>query len=80
LVTQLYVEERPSAIHVKNKKSNMEPTLTQSGALYLAQHKIAKRRRAFFRRSRAAGGKRIADIVTFGELASLPVVHRDNGR
>src|SRR5260370_28803492 len=32
----------------------MEPTLTQNGALYLAQHKISKRRTAFFRRLRRA--------------------------
>ncbi len=32
----------------------MEPTLTQNSALYLAQHKISKRRTAFFRRLRRA--------------------------
>jgi hypothetical protein len=58
----------------------MEPTLTQSGALYLAQHRIAKRRSAFFRRFRVAATNHAADLVTFGELARASSVHLDNGR
>jgi hypothetical protein len=58
---------------------NMEQTLTQSGALYLAQHKIAKRRSTFFRRFNVAARKQTPDIVTFGDLVSLPR-YRDNGR
>jgi hypothetical protein len=40
----------------------MELTLTQSGALYLAQHKISKRRSPLFRHLRAADGKESPDL------------------
>jgi hypothetical protein len=58
----------------------MEQTLTQSGHLYLAQHKIAKRRTAFFRRFNVAARKQTPDIVRFGDLANLPPANPDNGR
>jgi hypothetical protein len=58
----------------------MEPTLTQSGALYLAQHKIAKRRNSFFRRINAAARKQTRGLVTLGKSSSLPPFNSDNGR
>jgi hypothetical protein len=58
----------------------MEPTLTQSGALYLAHHKVAKCGNAFFRRFNFAARKQTPLIVTFGELANLSAKYRDNGR
>jgi hypothetical protein len=60
----------------------MELTLTQSSALYLAQHKILKRRTAFFRRWRA-GSKNQAHDLQRQALCSASVVsrfHQDNGR
>jgi DNA-binding CsgD family transcriptional regulator len=58
----------------------MEPTLTESGALYLAQHKVEKCRNAFFRRIKAAATKPHHGIVTFGKSSRLPLFNRDNGR
>jgi hypothetical protein len=58
----------------------MEPTLTQNGALYLAQHKMEKRRNAFFRHFNAAARKRNPDRVRFGKSSRLPVFSPDNGR
>jgi hypothetical protein len=58
----------------------MEATLTQSGALYLAQHKVEKRRSAFFRRIDVAARKQNPGIVTFGKSSRLPPFNRDNGR
>jgi hypothetical protein len=39
----------------------MEPTVTQSSALYFVQHKVAKKRGSFFRRFSLAGGKQWTD-------------------
>jgi hypothetical protein len=64
-------------------KINIEPTLTQNGALYLAQHRIFERRSAFFRKMRSAGSKRAPDIrrrLTLGELIIGQRLHQDNGR
>ena len=36
----------------------MEPTVTQNGALYFAQHKTSPQRAALFRRFRFARGKK----------------------
>jgi hypothetical protein len=61
----------------------MEPTLTQNSALYLAQHKVSKRRAALFRRFRVAAGKELPDAVrrlTFGNELIVRRLHRDNGR
>jgi hypothetical protein len=58
----------------------MQPTLTESGALYLAQHKVEKRRNAFFRRIKVAAIKQKPGIVTFGKSFRLPLFNRDNGR
>jgi hypothetical protein len=60
----------------------MEPTLTQSCALYLAQHKTSKRRVALFQ-IRAAARKRAPDIhrrLTHDELFRHLPLYRDNGR
>jgi hypothetical protein len=58
----------------------MEPTLTESGALYLAQHKVEKRRSAFFRRIKAAARKQNPGILTFGKSSRLALFNTDNGR
>ena len=62
------------------RKPNMEVTLTPSGAPFSTQHKIAERRRAFFRKSTSAARNRAADLVKSGNLASVPAAHSDNGR
>ncbi len=61
----------------------MEPTLTQNGALYLAQHRIAKERHAFFKlfRDRARRqGPGVRGPATFGGAAIALRFHPDNGR
>ena len=61
----------------------MESTLTQNGALYLAQHRTAKERRAFFKLFRDRAKRRGPDIrrpVTFGEATIVLGFHPDNGR
>ena len=60
----------------------MEPTLTQSSALYVAQDKISKRRTAFFRRWRAGSKNQAPDLrrqILCG-VSVVPLFHRDNGR
>jgi hypothetical protein len=62
---------------------NMEPTLTQNGALYFAQHKVPKRRAVLFRRFRMAARKELPDVVrrlTFGDEFIVRQLYRDNGR
>jgi hypothetical protein len=51
--------ERPVTFKTK---PNMQLTLTQSGALYLAQHRNSKRRSAPFRHLRTAGRKQSPDL------------------
>ena len=61
----------------------MEPTLTQSCALYYMQHKTSKRRAALFQRFRAAARKQAPDIHLLrphGERARHLALYRDNGR
>ena len=60
----------------------MELTLAQSGALYLAHHKISKRRSALFRHLRTAGRKQSPDLrrQTFVDASCVRRLHRDNGR
>ena len=61
----------------------MEPTITQNNALYLAQHRLSKKRKALFQQSRAAASKQPPDVrrqLTFGEAAFLLRVNPDNGR
>jgi len=59
----------------------MELTLTQSSALYLAQHKISKRRTALFRRWRAVRKNQVPDLrrQTFYNRPQVPRFHQDNG-
>jgi hypothetical protein len=40
-----------------NRRSNMDPTLTQNCALYYAQHKTSKPRATFFQRFRTAASQ-----------------------
>jgi hypothetical protein len=59
----------------------MEQTITQNSALYLAHHKVSKRRATVFRRLRTAASKQGPDAqrqLTSRDLFS--VLHRDNGR
>jgi hypothetical protein len=58
----------------------MEPTLTQNGALYLAHHKMEKRRSAFFRHFDGVARKRNPDTVRFRKSSRLLVFSPDNGR
>jgi hypothetical protein len=60
----------------------MQLTLTQSGALYLAQHKISKRSSALFRHLRDAGKKRFPDLrrQTLVDASLIRRLHQDNGR
>ncbi|PYJ29280.1 MAG: hypothetical protein DME90_05800 [Verrucomicrobia bacterium] len=61
----------------------MEPTLTQSCALYYAQHKTSKGRAALFKKFRSAARKQGPDVrrqLTVGELFIMPRSHKDNGR
>lgn len=61
----------------------MEPTLTQNGALYLAQQRVAKERRAFFKLFRDKAKRQGPDIrgpTTFGEATIVLGFHPDNGR
>ncbi|PZR76464.1 MAG: hypothetical protein DLM52_06040 [Chthoniobacterales bacterium] len=60
----------------------MEPTLTQNSALYLAQHRIAKQRIAFFELFRNAAQRQGPDVrrpLTFGEAAVIVRLNPDNG-
>jgi hypothetical protein len=54
-----------------------EPTITQSGALYLAQHKFTKRYRAGRRRLFATGINRLRDLRTrtVGDLLDVRRLH-----
>ena len=68
---------------IVSPKINIEPTLTQNGALYFAQHRLVKRRTAFFRRLRAAASKQTPDVrwrLPLGDLIIGQRLHQDNGR
>ena len=58
----------------------MEPTVTQNGALYYAQHKTSKQRAALFRRFRlGAKNERVATKQpTIGELFLWPRLQGQN--
>jgi hypothetical protein len=60
----------------------MQPTVTQSGALYLARHEISKRRAALFRQFRfdARNKSRDGSRITFEGATVAQRFHRDNGR
>jgi hypothetical protein len=61
----------------------MELTITQKSALYLAHHKVSKRRAAFFRKLRTAASKQRPDVrrrtISGGSFIGKRL-HRDNGR
>jgi hypothetical protein len=60
----------------------MHLTITQNSALYLAHHKISKRRSALFRHLRAAGRKQSADFgrQTLVDASFGRRFHQNNGR
>ena len=59
----------------------MESTVTENGALFFAQHRVAKRRAAFFRRWRKPKKDAAPDIRVRRSRNSYIVLplHRDNG-
>lgn len=57
----------------------MEPTITQSSALYRAHHKLSRRRMAFFRKFRAAAANQPVDVRQ-RRFRILERLHQDNGR
>jgi hypothetical protein len=58
----------------------MELTLTQSSALYLAQHKISKRRTAFFKRWRAVRKNQVPDLRRQTFLQQTPRAAGSSGQ
>ncbi|PYI87969.1 MAG: hypothetical protein DMF03_12215 [Verrucomicrobia bacterium] len=60
----------------------MQLTLTQSGALYLAQHKISKRRSALFGHLRTVDWKQSPDLPrrTLVDASFGRRFHRENDR
>jgi hypothetical protein len=60
----------------------MEPTLTQNGALYRAQHRISKRRFGLFRHLGVQARLQPPDIQrrTFADAHVSRRFHPDNGR
>jgi hypothetical protein len=74
--------ESTAGQHPPGPKSDMELTLSQSGALYFASHGTAKRRSALFRRFAAASRIQPPDIHrrTFAVAHASRRFHSDNGR
>ena len=73
----------PFGAGANNRRTHMEPTLTQNCALYYAQHKTSKGRAALFKKFRAAARKQGPDVrrrLTSGDLFVVTRLHRDNGR
>jgi CMP-N-acetylneuraminic acid synthetase len=65
------------------RRINMEQTLTQNCALYLAQHTAPKRRAALFRKFRTAAHKQAPSThqqITRDGLSKRLSLYRDNGR
>jgi hypothetical protein len=60
----------------------MEPTVTQNGALYFAQHKASKKRAALFQRFRFGGRKQreAKKQPTIGELFLWSRLRGENRR
>jgi hypothetical protein len=61
----------------------MEPTITQNSALYLAHHKVSKRRATLFHRLRTAASKRGPGAqrqLTSTALFIVRRLHQENGR
>jgi hypothetical protein len=63
-------------------KPNMQLTVTQSGALYLAHHRNSRRRSAPLPHLRVAGRKRSPDLLgrTLVDASFVRRLHLDNGR
>ena len=65
------------------KENNMEPTITQNSALYLAHRKVSKRRATLFRGLRTAAGKQRPDAqrqLAYTSFSIARRLHQDNGR
>jgi hypothetical protein len=65
------------------RRINLDPTLTQSCALYYAQHKTSKLRASFFQRFRPAARKQGPDthrLPTLDEHSKRLRLYQDNGR
>ena len=58
----------------------MEPTITQSGALYLAQHRKTINRLEYFQHMRIAALSQGAAVRTLRTLTHSPPPHSDNGK
>jgi hypothetical protein len=58
----------------------MEPTITQNGALYLAQHRKTINQLEYFQRMRNAALSQGAAVRTLRTLRHSPPPHSDNGR
>jgi hypothetical protein len=66
-----------------NRRIKMEPTMTQSCALYYAQHKTSKWRVSFFQRFRAAAraqGANTHRLLTLDARSKRLPFPQDNGR
>ena len=65
-----------------NRRTNIEPTLTQNCALYYVQHKTSKPRATFFQRFRVAARKRalLGDNSHVMSFSRIYRPHRNNGR
>jgi hypothetical protein len=67
---------RTAAASARSKmKLNKKSTLAESGALYLAHHKISQPRSALFQQRRIAAGKQ-----TLIDASCIRRLHRDKGR
>jgi hypothetical protein len=58
----------------------MEPTITQNGALYLAQQRTPEARRRYFQHMGIAAPNQSAVVRTLRTLMRWPLRHRDNGK
>jgi hypothetical protein len=58
----------------------MEATITQNGALYLAQQRNTQDRRKYFQRMRIAALNQRAVVRTLGTRTHWRLPHRDNGK
>jgi len=58
----------------------MEATITQNGALYLAQQRNTQDRRKYFQRMRIAALNQRAVVRTLRTRTHWPLPHRDNGK
>jgi hypothetical protein len=73
----------PFGAGANNRRTHMEPTLTQNCALYYAQHTTPKRRAALFQKFRAAARRQASSLqrqLMRDELSRRRPLYRDNGR